>query len=149
MLKLETWVSLGSLGMTVMFSALMISFYLFLVGPDAKGPGIYVDPLGVLIQIISISGVPGLILAGTVFGLQKAYVVKEATLILVASGIVLILGMAIVVTIVPEINRNYIFGGLNAVPFVFMVGGAAVACFAIYSLYRSRKSQLKLEDERR
>lgn len=149
MLKLETWVSLGSLGMTVMFSALMISFYLFLVGPDAKGPGIYVDPLGVLIQIISISGVPGLILAGTVFGLQKAYVVKEATLILVASGIVLILGMAIVVAIVPKINRNYIFGGLNAVPFVFMAGGAAVACFAIYSLYRSRKSQLKLEDERR
>lgn len=149
MLKLETWVSLGSLGMTVMFSALMISFYLFLVGPDAKGPGIYVDPLGVLIQIISISGVPGLILAGTVFGLQKAYVVKEATLILVASGIVLILGMAIVVTIVPKINRNYIFGGLTAVPFAFMAGGAAVACFAIYSLYRSRKSQLKLEDERR
>lgn len=149
MLKLETWVSLGSLGMTVMFSALVISFYLFLVGPDAKGPGIYVDPLGVLIQIISISGVPGLILAGTVFGLQKAYVVKEATLILVASGIVLILGMAIVVTIVPKINRNYIFGGLNAVPFVFMVGGAAIVCFAIYSLYRSRKSQLKLEDERR
>ena len=149
MLKLETWVSLGSLGMTVMFSALMISFYWFLVGPDAKGPGIYVDPLGVLIQIISISGVPGLILAGTVFGLQKAYVVKEATLILVASGIALILGMAIVVTIVPKINLNYIFGGLNAVPFVFMAGGAAVACFAIYSLYRSRKSQLKLEDERR
>jgi len=149
MLKLETWVSLGSLGMTVMFSALMISFYLFLVGPDAKGPGIYVDPLGVLIQIISISGVPGLILAGTVFGLQKAYVVKEATLILVASGVVLIVGMTIVVTIVPKINRNYIFGGLNAVPFVFMAGGAAVACFAIYSLYRSRKSHLKLEDERR
>ena len=149
MLKLETWVSLGSLGMTVMFSALVISFYLFLVGPDAKGPGIYVDPLGVLIQIISISGVPGLILAGTVFGLQKAYVVKEATLILVASGIILIVGMAIVVTIVPKINRNYIFGGLNAVPFVFMVGGAAIVCFAIYSLYRSRKSQLKLEDERR
>lgn len=149
MLKLETWVSVGSLGMTVMFSALVISFYLFLVGPDAKGPGIYVDPPGVLIQIISISGVPGLILAGTVFGLQKAYVVKEATLILVASGIVLIVGMAIVVTIVPKINRNYIFGGLNAVPFVFMVGGAAIACFAIYSLYKSRKSQLKLEDEKR
>ena len=63
MLKLETWVSLGSLGMTVMLVALMISFYLFLVGPDAKGPQIFVDPQGVLIQIISISGVPSLILA--------------------------------------------------------------------------------------
>ena len=141
--------SLGSLGMTVMFIALMISFYLFLVGPDAKGPGIYVDPQGVLIQIISISGVPGLILAGTVFGLQKAYAVKEATLLLVASGIVLIVGMAIVVTIVPKINRNYSFGGLNAVPLVFMAGGVVVACFAIYSLYRIRKSRRNLEDERR
>jgi hypothetical protein len=149
MLKLETWVSLGSLGMTVMFAALMISFYLFLVGPDAKGPGIYVDPQGILIQIISVSGVPGLILAGTVFGLQKAYVIKGATLVLVASGIMLIVGMAIVVTIVPKINRNYIFGSLNEVPFVFMAGGAAVACFAIYSLYTTRKSQRNLEDERR
>lgn len=141
--------SLGSLAMTVMFIALMISFYLFLVGPDAKGPGIYVDPQGVLIQIISISGVPGLILAGTVFGLQKAYVVKEATLLLVASGIILIVGMAIVVTIVPKINRNYSFGGLNAVPLVFMAGGVVVASFAIYSLYRIRKSRRNLEDERR
>lgn len=149
MLKLETWVSLGSLGMAVMFIALMMSFYLFLVGPDAKGPGIYVDPQGVLIQIISISGVPGLILAGTVFGLQKAYVVKEATLLLVASGIILIVGMAIVVTIVPKINRNYSFGGLNAVPLVFMAGGVVVACFAVYSLYRTRKSRRNLEDERR
>ena len=149
MLKLETWVSLGSLGMTVMFIALMISFYLFLVGPDAKGPGIYVDPQGVLIQIVSISGVPGLILAGTVFGLQKAYVVKEATLLLVASGIILIVGMAIVVTIVPKINRNYSFGGLNAVPLVFMACGVVVASFAIYSLYRIRKSRRNLEDERR
>ena len=149
MLKLETWVSLGSLGMTVMFIALMISFYLFLVGPDAKGPGIYVDPQGVLIQIVSISGVPGLILAGTVFGLQKAYVVKEATLLLVASGVILIFGMAIVVTIVPKINRNYSFGGLNAVPLVFMAGGVVVASFAIYSLYRIRKSRRNLEDERR
>lgn len=141
--------SLGSLGMAVMFIALMMSFYLFLVGPDAKGPGIYVDPQGVLIQIISISGVPGLILAGTVFGLQKAYVVKEATLLLVASGIILIVGMAIVVTIVPKINRNYSFGGLNAVPLVFMAGGVVVACFAVYSLYRTRKSRRNLEDERR
>src|ERR687883_422106 len=138
MLKLETWVSLGSLGMTVMFIALMISFYLFLVGPDSKGPGVYVDPQGVLIQIISISGIPGLILAGTVFGLQKAHAVKNATIVLVTSGTILILSMIIVTTITPKINQNYVFGALTTVPFVFIVGGAAVVTFAIYSLYRSR-----------
>src|ERR687883_204873 len=122
MVKLETWVSLGSLGMSVMFAGLMISFYLFLVGPDAKGPGVYVDPQGVLIQIISISGIPSLILAGTVFGLQKAYAVKDATIVLIASGTILVVSMVIVITIIPKINQNYIFGGLTAIPFVFMVG---------------------------
>ena len=146
MVKLETWVSLGSLGMSVMFAGLMISFYLFLVGPDSKGPVVYVDPQGVLIQIISISGVPSLILAGTVFGLQKAHSVKNATIVLVTSGIILILGMIIVTTITPKINNNYIFGGLTASPLVFIVGGAAVVTFAIYSLYRSRIYRQNLDD---
>ena len=148
MLKLETWVSLGSLGMSIMFAALTVSFYLFLVGPDAKGPGVYVDPQGVLIQIISISGIPSLILAGTVFGLQKAYAVKDATIVLIASGTILVVSMVIVITIIPKINQNYIFGGLTAIPLVFMVGGAAVACLAIYSLYRSGIYRRNLEDER-
>ena len=148
MLKLETWVSLGSLGMSIMFAALTVSFYLFLVGPDAKGPGVYVDPQGVLIQIISISGIPSLILAGTVFGLQKAYAVKDATIVLIASGTILVVSMVIVITIIPKINQIYIFGGLTAIPLVFMVGGAAVACLAIYSLYRSGIYRRNLEDER-
>jgi hypothetical protein len=149
MLNLETWVSLGSLGMAVMFAALMISFYLFLVGPDAKGPQIFVDPQGVLIQIISISGVPSLILAGTVFGLQKTYAVKYTAIILIVSGIILIVSMAIVLTIVPKINRNYFFGGLDIVPFVFIVSGIAIACLAAYSINRSRLSRRSLEDEDR
>ena len=148
MLKLETWISLGSLGMSIMFAALMVSFYLFLVGPDAKGPGVYVEPQGVLIQIISISGVPSLILAGTIFGLQKAYAVKDATIVLIASGTILVVSMVITITIIPKINRNYIFGGLTAIPFIFIAGGAAIACLAIYSLYRSRIYHRNLEDER-
>jgi hypothetical protein len=148
MVTLETWVSLGSLGMSIMFAALMISFYLFLVGPDSKGPGVYVDPQGVLIQIISISGVPSLILAGTVFGLQKAHAVKNATIVLISSGIILILGMIIVMAITPKINQNYTFGGLTGIPFVFIAGGAAVASFAIYSLYRSRIYRRNLKDGR-
>ena len=148
MVTLETWVSLGSLGMSIMFAALMISFYLFLVGPDSKGPGVYVDPQGVLIQIISISGVPSLILAGTVFGLQKAHAMKNATIVLINSGIILILGMIIVMAITPKINQNYIFGGLTGIPFVFIAGGAAVTSFAIYSLYRSRIYRQNLKDGR-
>ena len=65
MVTLETWVALGSLAMSGMFVALMFSFYIFLVGPEGRGPDVTADPGALLIQTISISGAPSLILAGT------------------------------------------------------------------------------------
>jgi hypothetical protein len=38
--KLETWVALGSLGMCIMFIALILSFFNFLVGPKGNGPDV-------------------------------------------------------------------------------------------------------------
>ena len=64
MAKFETWVALGSLALGIMFVALIISFYNFLIGPGGKGPQVFVDPIGVLVLIVSIAGAPCLILAG-------------------------------------------------------------------------------------
>ena len=138
MINLETWISLGSLLMAIMFIALIISFYSFLVGPDGKGPGIYVDPQGVLIQIISISGVPSLILAGTVFGFQKKYETMHAALILITAGIILIVGMFIAMTILPKINATYIIAGMDLILYIFVIGGIGVACFGCYLLNESK-----------
>jgi hypothetical protein len=138
MINLETWISLGSLLMAIMFIALIISFYSFLVGPDGKGPGIYVDPQGVLIQIISISGVPSLILAGTVFGFQKKYETMHAALILIAAGIILIVGMFIAMTILPKINATYIIAGMDLILYIFVIGGIGIACFGCYLLNESK-----------
>jgi hypothetical protein len=138
MINLETWISLGSLFMAIMFIALIISFYSFLVGPDGKGPGIYVDPQGVLIQIISISGVPSLILAGTVFGFQKKYESMHAALILIAAGIILIVGMFIAMTILPKINATYIIAGMDLILYIFVIGGIGIACFGCYLLNESK-----------
>jgi hypothetical protein len=138
MINLETWISLGSLLMAIMFIALIISFYSFLVGPDGKGPGIYVDPQGVLIQIISISGVPSLILAGTVFGFQKKYETMHGALILIAAGIILIVGMFIAMTILPKINATYIIAGMDLILYIFVIGGIGIACFGCYLLNESK-----------
>lgn len=147
MIRLETWISLGSLVMAIMFVALIISFYSFLVGPDGKGPGIYVDPQGVLIQIISISGAPSLILAGTVFGFQKKYETMHAALILIAAGIILIAGMLVAMTILPKINATYIIAGMDLILYIFIIGGISVACFGCYLLNKSKRPRQNLEDE--
>ena len=43
--KLETWLSFASLGLCVMYVALLLSFYTFLVGPSGNGPNTVVDPM--------------------------------------------------------------------------------------------------------
>ncbi|HZI71142.1 MAG TPA: hypothetical protein VFD60_08275 [Nitrososphaeraceae archaeon] len=139
MVRLETWISLGSLGMAMMFIALMISFYLFLGTQGKKGPGIYVDPEGVLIQVISISGVPSLILAGIIFGFQKTREIIYAGIILVAVAIVLVAGMSFVITIIPNINGDYKVAGIDSVPYVFIISGIIVACLGGYLINKSKR----------
>ena len=50
-LKLEDWTSLASLGLAVMFVALLLSFYNFLIGPEGMGPERVVEPGSLLLQL--------------------------------------------------------------------------------------------------
>jgi hypothetical protein len=149
MAKLESWVALGSLGMGIMFVALMISFYFFLIGPQGKGPDVYVDPGGLAIFIISISGAPSLILAGTVIGITKTYQTMFASVILITTAIILITGMIVIITrILPEINEQYIMGILDKVPYIFIIGGLGIVALGVYSLNKGKSlRQNHLEDE--
>lgn len=70
-----------------MYIALILSFFNFLVGRKGNGPDVYVDPTGVTIQLISMSGAPSLILAGTIFGPAKSYGTIHAAIILITTGI--------------------------------------------------------------
>jgi len=72
-LKLEDWTSIASLGLSVMFVALLLSFYNFLIGPQGEGPERVVDPGSLMLQIIFISAAPCVVLAGFVFGMAKTY----------------------------------------------------------------------------
>jgi hypothetical protein len=147
MIELETWISMGSLGMAIMFVLLMISFYLFLLGPDKKGPNVFVDPEGVLIQIVSISGAPSLILAGTSVGFQKKHHTKLAALILVVVGILLLAGMIAVVMITPKINASFLAPGIDSIPYIFIIGGTAIAGVGAYLIKKSKNYGKNLEDE--
>ena len=42
--------------------ALLLSFYTFLVGPSGNGPNTVVDPMALMVQIVSMSGAPALVL---------------------------------------------------------------------------------------
>lgn len=132
--------------MPKMFRALILSFFNFLVGPKGNGPDVYVDPTGVMIQLISISGAPILILAGTVFGLTKSYGTNHAAIILITTGIILIVGMIAAWTLLLKINEQFVGGGIDIIPYIFIVAGIGIAILGIY-LFKKSKSYRNLEVE--
>jgi len=149
-MKLETWTSLASLGLSAMFVAILLSFYSFLIGPDGKGPVSVVDPGALVIQEIFISAVPSLVLAGFTFAMARSYGNALGGLILIAAGIIMFTGMAIATTMVSHIPRQYVVGGVDVVPYVFMIGGAAMMAIGTYLIAQSRKkfSRSNLDDLR-
>ncbi|HEX2614327.1 MAG TPA: hypothetical protein VHL10_02460 [Nitrososphaera sp.] len=138
-MKLETWTSIAALGLSVMFVTILLSFYNFLIGPDGKGPDRVVDPGALLYQEIFISAVPCLVRAGFVFFNARTHGDKLAGLVLIAAGVVMIVGMAVGTPMVPHIQRQYVVGGIDSVPYIFMAAGAGVVGAGGYLVAMSRK----------
>ncbi|MGB7954399.1 MAG: hypothetical protein WCF23_10480 [Candidatus Nitrosopolaris sp.] len=147
MAKFETWVALGSLALGLMFVALIISFANLLTGPGGKGPQVFVDPIGVLVLNVSISGVPCLILAGVVFGLTRSNARRNSALILISTGVILIVGMYAARIAFTHINSLFMVPGTDLVPPIFIIGGIGVAMVGGYLLNASRKARRNFEDE--
>ena len=130
-MPLEGWVSLSSLGLSIMFSLLIVSFYNVLIGPDGKGPDRFVEIGGVLIKNVSISGAPSLILAGVVFGLTRSYGSKLSGIFLILSGIVMILGSITANNMISEIPQDFFSNELVVVTYIFLVGGIGILIIGI------------------
>jgi hypothetical protein len=138
-MKLETWTSIAALGLSAMFVTILLSFYNFLIGPNGGGPDRVVDPGALLYQEIFISAVPGLVLAAFVFFNARTHGDKLSGLVLMAAGIVMIVGMAFGTTMISHIQRQYVVGGIDSVPYIFMVAGAGVVAAGGYLVVMSRK----------
>lgn len=125
-MKLETWISLAVLGLSVLFVALLLSFYNFLIGPEGEGPQRVVEPGSLLLQLIFISAAPCLVLAGFVYALTRPYGTRPGGILLIAAGVIMIAGMAVSTTMLPQIQAQYVVGGVGIAPYIFIVGGVGV-----------------------
>lgn len=109
-----------------MFILLVISFYNFLIGSEGKGPERFVDVRGVVVKTLSISGAPSIILAGISFGLSKNYGNRLSGMLLSFTGIVLIIGMLVSLSLSSNIISEFFHPILVLVPYIFIVGGIAI-----------------------
>jgi hypothetical protein len=132
MVKLETSVSLASLGLIVMFVLLMYSFISFIIGPQSQGPDIVVQPEGVLIQVVSISAAPGIILAGITYALVRYYGSRKI-------GIVLIIGNILILSMIPKIPQILFVPGIIPLTYGLLAGGIGIIVLGIIVIVREGK----------
>ena len=125
-LNLEGWLSIAALGLAIMFVLLVISFYNFLIGNEGKGPDRFVDVRGVVVKSLSISGAPSIILAGISFGLSKNYGNRLSGMLLSFTGIVLIIGMVVSLSLTSKVNSEFFHPILLIVPYTFILGGIGI-----------------------
>lgn len=148
MVNLETSVSLASLGLIVMFVLIMYSFISFLIGPQSQGPDIVVQPEGVLIQVVSISAAPGIILAGVTFGLVRYYGSRKIGTIICICGIVLIIGNIVVLTMIPKIPQILFVPGIVPLTYGLLAAGIGVIIMGIIVIMREGKITRPFGEER-
>ena len=139
MINLETSVSLASLGLIVMFVLLMYSFISFLIGSQSQGPDIVVQPEGVLIQVASISVAPGIILSGVTFGLVRYYGSRKIGTILCISGIVLIIGNILILSMIPRIPQILLVPGMLPLTYGLLIAGIGIIVLGIIVIMREGK----------
>lgn len=147
MVKLETSVSLASLGLIVMFVLLLYSFISFLIGPQSQGPDIVVQPEGVLIQIVSISAAPGIILAGITYGLIKNYGSRKIGIILCVSGTVLIIGNILVQDEISKIPQILFVPAMVPLTYALLAAGIGIVVIGIIVFMREGKIKRPIGEE--
>ena len=141
----EKWLAIASLGLFIMFVGEMISIYNFMlnVPDDFEFAQVFsADPK--ILQFISIGAAPAGILAAVAFILSRQYGSKPIGGMIIASGIILSVGMYVCFSLVGKIEPQYISDAVTYVPILFIALSAPVIAVGAY-LIKHKKIRPKKE----
>jgi len=119
---IEKWVAVVSLALFVMFVGEMISIYIFMTDvPEDFKFGLEFDATPKILQFISIGVAPAAVMAGLSYLMARRYGSKPIGYLIIAGGIVMLIGMAYCYTLVDKIENSFQSEVVTFVPILFMV----------------------------
>jgi len=144
-MAIEKWLAIISVALFAMFVGEMISVYNFMIiipEDDRFLRSFSPDPK--IIQFISIGVAPAGILAGVAFIMSKRFGSKPIGGMIIAGGIILLVGMYVCYSMINKIDDHFITDSVKYVPILFMVLSAPVMGVGIY-LTKLKKRRPKKE----
>lgn len=155
-MRYDTWMAIASLALHVMFIIYINSLYMALTRPLAIGATI-AQPWNMMIIGMFLFGIPGFGLAGVAYLLAKGLARKSGvrrvpSIIIIAQGVILLLGMINASSIEKAMNDYYIESLtnrgeiylFNLIPQLFMMGSIPLMGVGAY-LYTVRPKPQRFE----
>ena len=144
-MAIEKWLAVTSVALFAMFAGEMISVYNFMINvPDEfEYSSIFsADPK--IIQFVSIGVAPAGVLAAVSFIMSRQYGSRPIGILIIAGGIILLMGMYACYSMLDAIDDSYITDAVIYVPLLFMVLSIPVMVFGLL-LFKCTKSRPKKE----
>jgi len=144
-MAIEKWLAVTSLGLFAMFAGEMISVYNFMTDvPEAIEFSITFDADPKIFQFISIGAAPAGILAAVPYIMTRNYGSKPVGRLIVAGGVIMLLGMFVSYSLTDKIDDIYITDVVKYTPILFMILSIPVIAVGAY-LTKEKKRRPKKE----
>ena len=144
-MAVEKWIAITSVALFAMFAGELISVYNFMINiPEDDGFLRAFSADSKIIQFVSIGVGPAGILAGVAFIMSKHYGSKPIGRMIIAGGVILLVGMYVCYSMINKIDDHYVTDAVKYIPILFMVLSAPVMGVGAY-LTKEKKKRPKKE----
>ncbi len=101
-LQYGAYIAMAGIGLYAMFVGEIISIFNYMSNPE-----IAIEPASKVLQFISIGVAPGVVMSGTSYMIARKFGSKQIGWLVIAGGIVLLVGMLYAYTMLDDIPKDY------------------------------------------
>ena len=116
-LQYGAYIAMAGIGLYAMFVGEIISIFNFM----SEQTFVTFEPESKILQFISIGVAPGVIMSGTSYLIARKFGSKQIGRLVIAGGIVLLVGMSYAYTMLDSIDKDYHVFTVIITPLLFMV----------------------------
>ena len=136
-LQYGAYIAMAGIGLYAMFVGEIISIFNYMSNPE-----IAIEPASKVLQFISIGVAPGVIMSGASYMIARKFGSKQIGWLVIAGGIVLLVGMLYAYTMLDDIPKDYqVFTVMITPPLFVLVSIPIIAVGAL--LFRLKKRPKK------